>query len=124
MTTLEGAFAKLNRAKGHRDALRADVEAFRATDPHDWIMRQTSYREDQNRLTIPIIVQVNEEKPDNWPVVVGDILAILRAALDHSIYGHAAARTTLTPQQEKSMYFPILTDSAKWSRAQASRAAC
>ena len=72
-------------------------------------MRQTSYREDQNRLIIPIIVQVNEENR-NGPVVVGDILANLRAALDHPIYGHAAARTTRTPQQEKSMYFPILTD--------------
>jgi hypothetical protein len=103
VTTLQSAFAKLKHAKDHRDALRADVEAFRATDPPDWTMRQTSYREDQNRLTTTIVVQVNKEKPDNWPVVIGDILTNLRAALDHSIYGHAASRTTLAPQQERSM---------------------
>ncbi|MGV0797172.1 hypothetical protein ABQF26_09415 [Mycolicibacterium elephantis] len=115
---MRSAFAKLNRAKRHRDELRADVEAFRARNPHDWIMQQSSYRDAQDRLAISIVVKVNEEKPESWPVMVGDVLTNLRAALDHSIFGHAAARMTLTPQQERDMYFPILTDSTKWQAAQ------
>jgi hypothetical protein len=120
VTTLHSAFAKLNRAKHHRDALRTDVEAFRAADPHNWVMRQASHREAQNRLTITVEVQVNKEKPDSWPVVIGDVLTNLRAALDHSLFGHVVARATLTPQQERALNFPILTDSTKWSGAQTS----
>src|SRR5437763_1220930 len=97
---MQSAFAKLERAKALRDPLRADVEAFRARNPHDWIMRQNNCRDDESRLTISVVVQVDEEKPNNWPLVVGDILTNLRAALDHSVFGHAASRTTLTSKQE------------------------
>lgn len=117
MTTLQSAYAKLDRAKMHRDALRADVEAFRAREPHDWNIQQDSHREAQNRLTVKVVVRVNEEKPGNWGLVVGDILTNLRAALDHSIFGHAADRNALTPSQEKSLYFPITTDSKDWPGA-------
>ena len=111
---MQSAFAKLNRGKSHRDGLRTDIEAFRSRNPHDWVVQQTSYRDGQNRLTISIVVKVNEENPDIWPVMIGDILTNLRAALDHSIFGHAASRTVLKPHQERDMHFPILTDSTKW----------
>lgn len=110
---------KLDRAKTHRDALRADVEAFRARDPHDWEIQQSSYRDPNDRLTFSIVVKVKEEKPDHWGVVVGDVLTNLRAALDHAVFGHASARGALTARQEKNMYFPIITDSAKWQGVQA-----
>jgi hypothetical protein len=117
---MQSAFAKLARAKMHRDALKADVEAFRAREPHDWVIQQSSYRDPNDRLTFSIVVRVNEEKPDHWGLAVGDVLTNLRAALDHSVFGHAAAHNSLTPQQEKSMYFPILEDPTKWQGAQAS----
>lgn len=116
---MQSAFAKLARAKMHRDALKADVEAFRAREPHDWVIQQSSYRDPDDRLTFSIVVAVKEEKPDHWGLAVGDVLTNLRAALDHSVFGHAAARNSLTPQQEKSMQFPILTDPTKWSGAHA-----
>ncbi|MCV7442033.1 hypothetical protein H7K33_07335 [Mycobacterium paraense] len=116
---MQSAFAKLARAKMHRDALKADVEAFRAREPHDWVLQQTSYRDPNDRLTFRVVVKVNEEKPDHWGLTVGDVLTNLRAALDHSVFGHAEARSTLTPQQERSLYFPILTDPQKWQATQA-----
>ena len=44
------------------EALKADVEAFRAREPHDWVLHQASYRDPNDRLTFRVVVKVNEEK--------------------------------------------------------------
>jgi hypothetical protein len=119
MTTMQSSFEKLRRAKVHRDALRADVEAFRARGPHDWVMRQSDHLFDPTLSIVRVVIEVKEAMPDDWGLVFGDILTNLRAALDHAVYNHAAARTTLTPRQEKLLYYPIVTDATKWPSAQA-----
>jgi hypothetical protein len=68
------------------------------------------------------VIQVNEEMPDDWGLIFGDILSNLRAALDHAVYNHAMARQPLTPRQEKSMNYPVVMDETDWPRAQTSLA--
>ncbi len=116
---MESAFAKLSRAKVHRDTLRTDVEAYRARDPHDWVLRQTDHLFDPSRAVLRVVVKVKEQKPDNWGLIVGDILTNLRAALDHAVYEHAAGRVTLTPKQEKDLNYPIITIPTDWPNQRA-----
>ncbi|MCV7193133.1 hypothetical protein [Mycolicibacterium brumae] len=118
MTTLQSSFDKLRRAKVHRDALRADVEAFRAREPHDWVMRQSDHLFDPTLSIVRVVIQVKEEMPDYWGLIFGDILTNLRAALDHAVYSHAVARVALTPRQERQLHYPIITDPTKWPSAQ------
>lgn len=59
-------------------------------------------------------VKVAQPIPDEWPLIVGDVLTNLRAALDHALFGHVTARHPLTPQQERGLQFPILTNRDMW----------
>lgn len=45
---------------------------------------------------------------------MGDILTNLRAALDHAVYGHAAARQQLSSSQRKDLKYPIFTERHDW----------
>jgi hypothetical protein len=62
-------------------------------------------------------VHVKEEMPDTWPLIVGDVLTNLRAALDHAVFGHASARQTLTRAQERALNYPIITIATDWPNA-------
>ncbi|WP_128145625.1 hypothetical protein [Nocardia africana] len=59
-------------------------------------------------------VTVSEPIPTEWPLIIGDLLTNLRAALDHALYGHVTAAHTLSPTAERSLQYPILTNHEKW----------
>lgn len=59
-------------------------------------------------------VRVREPIPEDWPLMVGDVLTNLRAALDHSVYGHAESRNQLTDKQRKALCFPIIEKVETW----------
>ena len=89
------AFAKLGRAKVHRDQLKDEVMAYREREPHGFEGRQTFDRADPNESTLTMTVHINEEMPDTWGLIIGDVLTNLRAALDHAV-------TTVTRRPERS----------------------
>jgi hypothetical protein len=111
---MDSAYAKFARAKVHRDLLDADVQAFRDRDPHDFPYSTSDHLFDPSLMVITYRMQVKEEPPSTWGLIVGDILTNLRASLDHAVYGHAAARNRLTEAQEKRLQFPILCDPDQW----------
>ena len=74
---------------------------------------------DPSQAVITYGLKVKEEPSSEWGLIVGDILTNLRAALDHAVYGHAAARQQLTQAQERKLQFPILTNSDQWLGAAA-----
>lgn len=114
LARMQSAFAKLKRAKMHRDQLDAEVKAFRAREPHIWKVNAVDHLFDPELAVVKIRVHVKEQTPDRWPLIVGDVLTNLRAALDHCVYGHAAARLTLTPAQERALNYPIITIATDW----------
>jgi hypothetical protein len=120
----QSAFAKLSRAKVHCEQLDTEVTAYRNRDPFAFPHTVSDHAFDESQAVITFHVQVKEEIPSHWGLIVGDILTNLRAALDHVIFGHAAARaeaggSPLTAKQEKELNFPIITVAGDWPNHQA-----
>jgi hypothetical protein len=116
---MDSAFAKLGRAKAHRDQLNVDAMAYRDRNPHEFSYNQAFNRPDPNESTLTERVHIKEQMPDAWGLIIEDILTNLRAALDHAVYAHAAAKTQLTEAQEKKLQYPVLQDSDQWPGAAA-----
>lgn len=75
---LDGVLAKLNRADAHLEALKGEIPAFFDLDPY-------SFREklDCRGGTYSLHIEVREQPPIQWSVLVGDIIHNIRSALDH-----------------------------------------
>lgn len=110
---MKSAYQKLERAKQHLALLDARITAFRALDAYEFVPKEGEPPQDERLAVIEYHVKVKSELPDSWGVIVGDILTNLRAALDHSVFGHADDRNELSPKDVKAMSFPILTDPVK-----------
>ncbi|QNJ91530.1 hypothetical protein HZU40_09645 [Mycolicibacterium fluoranthenivorans] len=116
---MDSSFAKLGRAQLHFDQLDAEVKAYRARDPFEWPHKLSYHLFDESLAVITYKIHIKEQMPATWGLVVGDILTNLRAALDHAIFGHAAARaevagTPLTTAQERNLNFPVITIANDW----------
>ncbi|NMM89668.1 hypothetical protein B2J88_35935 [Rhodococcus sp. SRB_17] len=110
---MKSAYQKLERAKQHLALLDTSIADFRALDAYDFVPQEAEAPQDEKLAVLEYHVKVKAEQPDSWGVIVGDILTNLRAALDHSVYGHAVDRNALLPKQQKGLSFPILTDPEK-----------
>lgn len=115
---MESAFAKLGRAKVHRDQLVREIKAFDAKDAFDW--RFDEVESPHPRFArIAVTIQNKTPTPSSWSLIVGDILTNLRAALDHALFGHASRRKTLTEDEERRLQYPIVTHRDNWFGAPA-----
>jgi hypothetical protein len=115
---MDSAYAKLDRAKAHRDQLVRDMKAFDAKDAFDW--RFDEVPAPHPRLArFAVTIQNKKATPPNWSLIVGDILTNLRAALDHALFGHASRRRKLTEDEERWLQFPIVTNRENWFGAPA-----
>ena len=79
---------------------------------------------DAELVIIRFRVSVKHEQPDDWGLIVGDILGNLRAALDHAVFGHAAARADaagapLTSKQERALQYPFVHTEPEWPNEKA-----
>jgi hypothetical protein len=120
---MDSAVAKLGRAQAHRDQLETEIRAFRAREPFDWPYKLSDHMFDPSLAVITYRIHIKEEMPSTWGLVIGDVLTNLRAALDHAVFGHAAAcadaaGTPLTNRQEKDLNFPIVTIATDWPNQQ------
>ncbi|MFV9454734.1 hypothetical protein ACNJ7E_14970 [Rhodococcus sp. NM-2] len=113
---MDSAYSKLSRAKQHLDFFKSEIHAYRARDPICFTYRQRKDPLDSSQIIVEYIALVNEEPPNEWGLILGDILTNLRAALDHTLFSHISARQTLTDQEAKSIQFPILDDVSKWEK--------
>jgi hypothetical protein len=117
--SLDSAYAKAGQAKVHLDKLQASVDAYRASDPHEFSREVVDHLFQPELVVVNFRVNVKQPPPDDWGLIVGDILTNLRAALDHAVFGHAAARQPLTAGQERALQYPIVAKASDWPSAQA-----
>ncbi|MFD7011170.1 hypothetical protein [Rhodococcus jostii] len=109
------AYRKLGWAKTRAEQLQASVNEYRALDPINFDFKNSDHPFDPDRAVIKFYAAVEPPMPDWWGLAVGDVLVNLRSALDHAIIGHARTQSSgLTERQERSLYFPILDEEAKW----------
>ncbi|MGV0808562.1 hypothetical protein [Mycolicibacterium setense] len=119
MGSLESAYAKAEQAKVHLEKLQASVEAYRASEPHEFTRQAVDHLVQPEMVVVKFKVKIKEAPPADWGLIVGDVLSNLRAALDHALFGHASSRQALTEDQERALQYPVVTDATKWPRAQA-----
>jgi hypothetical protein len=81
MHPLEGSWAKLDRANGHRHAIEDGIERWRENHPHEFIHDQES----QPGWTI-LTVKIRTRPPVELGAIVGDYVHNLRSALDHLVW--------------------------------------
>lgn len=119
MSNMNGAFAKVARAKVHLGELESSVKAYQELDPHDFTRAVVDHPTDPSLAIVEVRVTITHPQPDDWGLIVGDILTNLRAALDHSLFGHATERaetsgTPLSASEQKKLQYPMVHDAPQW----------
>ncbi|MHA3019673.1 hypothetical protein ACXPWS_05310 [Mycobacterium sp. BMJ-28] len=116
---MDSAFAKLGRAKEHRDRFAKEIKAFDAANPYDWTFHEVEPPPHPNLAEYEVKARVKSQVPDAWCLIIGDILTNLRAALDHALFSHVESRQTLTEKQESQLQYPVVIDAKNWFGAPA-----
>lgn len=113
---VDSAYKKFRWAKRRVDELKGDIERYRGLEPIQF--RQglsTDHPLDPTLLVVRFYAEVDPPMPDWWGLALGDVLGILRAALDHALVGHVRGRVPNLPEsKERRIAFPILTEPELW----------
>lgn len=116
-----GAWAKLKRANKHLKEFDGLADAFRLANK-DFIGRQhntQTHRRSYYLTRDPVV-------PDDYPLLVGDVLQCLRSALDHVAFALCVAgqggASGLTDQQVRAIQFPISRGDANSYKGNPARA--
>ncbi|MBF6323913.1 hypothetical protein IU451_15445 [Nocardia cyriacigeorgica] len=113
---MQSAYAKLGRAKKHLAELRTDMQNYRDSNAVTFRIRQQKDPLDSAVVIVECVARVKQPPPsEDWGLAIGDILTNLRAALDHALYGHIAARHSLTEKEKKSVQFPVILNAKDWA---------
>lgn len=102
MTLLKDAQAKVARAKEQLAGLEAEFQRF--SDSKPYTLRQEHDLETQEFI---LVYYPSSPIPDNWPIIIGEILYNLRSALDLAVY-ELTVREQGAPL--KNTEFPIFDD--------------
>jgi hypothetical protein len=110
---VHSAYAKLDRAREHLVELQTAVDSFRDQDLSKEL--SATVADHPNDLSLALLtIRIHLQAPMRWSLIMGDILTNLRAALDHAVYGHAAARQQLNSSQRRDLKYPIFTERHDW----------
>lgn len=113
--SLDDAFDKLSRAKGHFEVLRGEVEPFEERDTHT-----ISVEVDPDAGHYTFSVHGLEATPESdWGLIAGDCLHNGRSALDYLVVRLFALATMKRPRDIGSIQFPIYDDPKRFNSATA-----
>lgn len=116
---ISSARKKLTRARAHIDALRASVEEYHASSPLKFDVESVGNQAGAPEVRIAVTVLHAAPIPDDWPLITGDVVTNLRAALDHAIYPHVKSRHP--DLGDPRIQFPIMYEEQKFNRAECVR---
>jgi hypothetical protein len=110
---LHGVWLKLDRAKAHVDALRAEITEANEGDP---TTIRLARQFDEHRQAIVFYVERLPEIRDSYGVLVGDAMHNFRCVLDHLWWQLARSHLGREPTENeaKKIQFPIISDPCKW----------
>ena len=109
MQPFESAYLKLNRAKEHLHALSREIAAFLQRDPYR-IVCETNVERTEYVYRVNIV----EEIPARFGIVVGDCLYNLRSCLDHLAWQLAGQPVGAVAER---IAFPIFDTRSGYSKA-------
>jgi hypothetical protein len=114
--SLDDCRAKLDRAKGHVEELRAEIER-EAANNSGLISLQHEYDPNDRAVIYRInyVVQIHE----HWPLIFGDAVHNLRCALDHLMWQLAVIhlRRQPTTAEAKQIQFPVVSRAKDFTRS-------
>lgn len=116
---IPSARRKLARALMHADALDAEVDAFRATDPYDFEMKSLGNPRGESDFRVLVKLTRCDPVPESWALMMGDFLTNARAALDHAIYQHVRSQNSAIP--EHRIQYPIFDDAQEFANRMSGR---
>jgi hypothetical protein len=104
---LTQAFAKLTRAEHHADDLQREVDTWIAMRSKTPLAFSAEFQPEQNRFAYRV-APFKRDLPSSWPLIIGDALTNLRAALDYAAWQLVALRSDTTPISETQVQFPLI----------------
>lgn len=112
---MRSAWIKWARAVEHQRVLARSIREFGARDSYEYVRRDNAGDGLDPLLRVHWRLKIKEPYPERWPVLIGDILTNLRAALDHTFWA-AAVLHSGHPQRPQRVMFPIATDASAFAR--------
>ena len=106
MTYTTSAQRKFFRGVEQVRQLLAEVEAFE--NRNAYVFRTDVESRSTHAITYRSFAVEQEAPPEDWPLLAGDAIQNLRAALDHIVYAASGG--------EEQTKFPIFTDPAKFQQ--------
>lgn len=95
------------------------MKAYRSREPLEWEWQTADHALDPSLAVVKFIVHLKEMLPsEDWGLIVGDILTNLRAALDHTVYGHIDCKGLITGANRSLLYFPVAQHPNEWPSKQ------
>jgi hypothetical protein len=102
VSQMTSAQRKLARGVEHVKTLRAEAETF--VDDDAYVFSEERETRSANEVVYRCFSTENRPPPDHWPLLAGEAIQNLRAALDHAVW-------ELVPKRHRGISeFPITTD--------------
>ena len=101
---LDGAHAKIRRARKHLEDLDQEVRLFTDTQPYSFV---AEFDEKRSANVLRVQRQNSEQLSPDVPLIVGDAIHCLRSSLDHLVYQLAE---TIGTGAGKWTAFPVFND--------------
>lgn len=107
---LASAERKLGRADTHLHELWCELSDFTAGNPYT-LRSETNLNTSEQTIRCFYFVDKFMEMPGHWPLVIGDAIQNMRAAIDHATWGLVISERgrRFAKRNRKSIYFPICT---------------
>lgn len=112
---MRSAWIKWARAAEHQRALARSMREFGALDSYEYVRWDNGGDGSDPLLRVHWRLKIKEPYPERWPVLIGDILTNLRAALDHTFWA-AAVLHSGQPRRPQRVMFPIAADASAFAR--------
>jgi hypothetical protein len=112
---MRSAWLKWARAVDHAQELAAETRRYGVTTNHEYV-----HTDNASDYTNPLVcrdwrLRVLNPIPERWSLLVGDVVANLRDALDHAFWA-AAVHHSGVPARPTQVAFPIYTSETKFIR--------
>src|SRR4051812_47174559 len=113
---LRSAWIKWARGVEHQKAFARETREFDLDNSYEYVQWSNSRNLGQDPLVrMYWRLKIKKEYPERWSILLGDVVADFRAALDHAMFDAVLAHSG-QPERPESIEFPIYKENSKTFR--------
>jgi len=111
--------AKIARAEEHRKVIEPEIKAFVESDPIT-LRSEHNLKRSKEPIRIAYFVTKVSSAPPCWPLVAGDSIQNIRAALDHAVWAIVVEQSgaKFAEANSRKIYFPITDKASRFPHRQ------